>query len=55
MLLVNDVGMLNNADLAFPTIKDENGEEVQITHGRYTRFLESSYQRVRKRQHLKSL
>lgn len=44
----NTFGMLNNADLEFPTIKDENGEEVQITHGRYTRFLESSDQRVRK-------
>lgn len=44
----NTFGMLNNADLEFPTIKDENGEEVQITHGRYTRFLESADQRVRK-------
>ncbi|WP_440705691.1 oligoendopeptidase F [Heyndrickxia oleronia] len=44
----NTFGMLNNADLEFPTIKDENGEEVEITHGRYTRFLESADQRVRK-------
>lgn len=43
----NTFGMLNNADMEFPTIKDENGEEVEITHGRYTRFLESSDQRVR--------
>ena len=41
-------GMLNNADLTFPTIKDENGEEVEITHGRYIRFLESDDQRVRR-------
>ncbi|MFC4320635.1 oligoendopeptidase F [Litchfieldia salsa] len=40
-------GMLNNADLTFPTIKDENGEEVEITHGRYIRFLESEDRRVR--------
>ncbi|MDT8862739.1 oligoendopeptidase F [Alkalihalobacillus sp. MEB130] len=40
-------GMLNNADLTFPTIKDEDGEEVEITHGRYLRFLESSDRRVR--------
>ncbi len=40
-------GMLNNADLKFPTIKDENGEEVEITHGRYIRFLESTDVRVR--------
>ncbi|AYC29019.1 oligoendopeptidase F [Paenisporosarcina cavernae] len=40
-------GMLNNADLTFPTIKDENGEEVELTHGRYTNFLESADPRVR--------
>lgn len=43
----NTFGMLNNADLEFPTIKDENGEEVEVTHGRYSRFLESADQRVR--------
>lgn len=43
----NTFGMLNNADLKFPTIKDENGEEVEITHGRYIRFLESDDRRVR--------
>ena len=43
----NTFGMLNNADLVFPTIKDENGEEVEITHGRYIRFLESEDRRVR--------
>ncbi|MBM6618265.1 oligoendopeptidase F [Bacillus suaedaesalsae] len=41
-------GMLNNADLKFPSIKDENGVEIEITHGRYIRFLESSDGRVRK-------
>jgi oligoendopeptidase F len=40
-------GMLNNADLEFPVIQDENGENVQITHGNYVRFLESSDRRVR--------
>ncbi|WP_078548058.1 oligoendopeptidase F [Litchfieldia alkalitelluris] len=44
----NTFGMLNNADLSFPTITDENGEEVEITHGRYIRFLESDDQRVRR-------
>lgn len=43
----NTFGMLNNADLQFPSIKDENGEEVEVTHGRYSRFLESADQRVR--------
>ena len=40
-------GMLNNADLEFPEIEDENGEKVQITHGNYIRFLESKDRRVR--------
>jgi oligoendopeptidase F len=44
----NTFGMLNNADISFPTIKDENGEEVEVTHGRYIRFLESEERRVRK-------
>jgi len=43
----NTFGMLNNADLEFPSIQDENGEEVEVTHGRYSRFLESGDQRVR--------
>ncbi|UOY92153.1 oligoendopeptidase F [Ectobacillus sp. JY-23] len=43
----NTFGMLNNADLKFPEITDENGEEVEVTHGRYIRFLESEDQRVR--------
>lgn len=40
-------GMLNNADIKFPMIKDENGEEVELTKGRYVQFLESSDRRVR--------
>ncbi|MBW8350418.1 oligoendopeptidase F [Bacillus sp. IITD106] len=40
-------GMLNNADLEFPVIKDEDGNDVQISHGNYIRFLESSDRRVR--------
>lgn len=44
----NTFGMLNNADLKFPTIKDENGDEVEVTHGRYIRFLESENRDVRK-------
>ncbi|MFC4024457.1 oligoendopeptidase F [Oceanobacillus longus] len=41
-------GMLNNADLTFPSIKNEDGEEVDLTHGRYSTFLESKDRRVRK-------
>jgi len=40
--------MLNNADIKFPVIVDENGEEVELTKGRYIRFLESKDRRVRK-------
>ncbi len=40
-------GMLNNADLSFPTIEDENGKEIELTHGRYINFLESDDQSVR--------
>ncbi|MDY0406172.1 oligoendopeptidase F [Virgibacillus sp. 179-BFC.A HS] len=40
--------MLNNADLSFPTIKNENGEEVDLTHGRYSTLMESKDRRVRK-------
>lgn len=39
--------MLNNADLTFPTIKNEQGEDVDLTHGRYIGFLESKDRRVR--------
>nr|WP_245805856.1 oligoendopeptidase F [Bacillus alkalicellulosilyticus] len=40
-------GMLNNADLKFPVITDENGDEVEVTQGRFISFLESSDRRVR--------
>lgn len=39
--------MLNNADLTFPSIRDETGQEVEVTHGRYMQFMESSDRRVR--------
>ena len=44
----NTFGMLNNADLEFPSIKDENGVEVEVTHGRFSTFLESADPRVRR-------
>ena len=44
----NIFSMLNDADMTFPTIKDENGEEKQLTHGRYVQFLESRDRRVRR-------
>ncbi|MBU5350750.1 oligoendopeptidase F [Paenibacillus barcinonensis] len=42
-------GMLNNADLKFPRIKDENGNEVELTHGSYIQFLENPNREVRER------
>src|SRR5699024_3738531 len=39
--------VLNNADLAFPTIDDENGEKVQLSHGVYGQMMESTNRRVR--------
>ncbi|MFD2408787.1 oligoendopeptidase F [Paenibacillus rhizoplanae] len=40
--------MLNNADLKFPKIKNEEGKEVELTHGSYIQFLESPDREVRK-------
>ena len=41
-------GALNNADLTFPSIKNDKGEEVDLTHGRYVGFLKSDDRNVRK-------
>ncbi|MGD9678955.1 MAG: oligoendopeptidase F [Vulcanibacillus sp.] len=43
----NIFGMLNNADIKFPLIVDESGEEVELTKGRYHQFMESSNRRIR--------
>jgi len=40
--------MLNNADLKFPNIKNDKGEEVALTHGSYIQFLESKNVDVRR-------
>ena len=44
----NIFGMINNADIKFPVITDENGNEVEVTKGRYVKLLESPDKRVRK-------
>lgn len=45
----NDVfKMLNNADLNFGSIVDENGNTVNLTHGNYINFMESHDRNVRK-------
>lgn len=41
-------GMANNADLKFPSIKDEKDQDVELTKGNFIQFMESSNQRVRK-------
>ncbi|TJY43614.1 oligoendopeptidase F [Cohnella pontilimi] len=41
-------GMMNNADLKFPKVKNEQGEEVELSHGRYIQFLESRKRDVRR-------
>jgi len=41
-------GMINNADMKFPKIKNDKGEEIELTHGRYIQFLESRNPEVRK-------
>ena len=38
---------LNNADLVFPTIKGEDGQAIQITHGNFIKLLLSSNRQVR--------
>lgn len=44
----NIFGMLNNADIKFPVIRDESGEEIEVTKGRYIRLMESPDRRVRR-------
>lgn len=39
--------MLNDADMKFGNIKDENGEEVELSQGRYLRFILSPDRNVR--------
>ncbi|MFL5733555.1 MAG: oligoendopeptidase F [Chloroflexia bacterium] len=39
--------MLEDADLKFSTIVDEEGEEVELTNGRYLRYIYSPVRRVR--------
>ncbi|KYG90827.1 MULTISPECIES: oligoendopeptidase F [Metasolibacillus] len=40
-------GALNNADIEFPKVKNDDGEEVPLTHGSYISFLESDKREVR--------
>lgn len=40
--------MLNDADLTFPPVLDEENNEVEVTHGRYTQLMESKDRRLRR-------
>jgi oligoendopeptidase F len=40
--------MMNNVDFVFPKMKDENGKEIQITHGIYGKYMQSADRRLRK-------
>ena len=40
--------MLNNADMTFGTVVDEDGDAVNLTHGNYINFMESHNREVRK-------
>jgi len=44
----NAFSMLESVDITFPTVKDEEGNDVQLTHGNFGVFRESKVQSVRK-------
>ncbi len=44
----NTYTMLTNADMKFPTINDEQGNPVELSHARYNQMRESQDRRVRK-------
>lgn len=44
----NIFSMFNDADIRFPAVKDENGDMVELTKGRYITFLKSPSRNVRK-------
>ena len=44
----NIFSMFNNADVKFPSIKGADGEEIPVSHGRYTSLLENRDRNIRK-------
>jgi oligoendopeptidase F len=44
----NIFSMFNNADIKFPEVQNEDGDFIEITHGRYSTFLQSSDRRIRR-------
>lgn len=47
--LTQTYGVLNDAELPFPQIKDENGETITVSHGRYRAGLYSTNREYRER------
>lgn len=43
----NIFSMLDNADIKFPEIENEDGEKVEITHGKFIPMMQSKNRRVR--------
>ena len=41
-------GILDNADMVFPIVSDDEGNQVQLTHGNFISLLESKNREVRK-------
>jgi oligoendopeptidase F len=41
--------MFNNADIKFPSIKNENGDIIEITHGNYGNLLQSEDRKIRQK------
>lgn len=44
----NIFGMFNNADIKFPSITDDEGKQVEITHGNYITLMENPSRDVRR-------
>lgn len=44
----NIYSMLNNADMVFPKVKNDDGEDLELTHGNYIPLMESKNREVRK-------
>lgn len=44
----NIFSMLNNADMRFPEIPDEQGEKVELSHGRFIKYMQSPDRQVRR-------
>lgn len=44
----NIFSMFNNADVKFPSIRGKDGEEIPVSHGRYSLLMESRDREIRK-------